>query len=151
MSIHIRRLKIVNFRSIDELVLENIPPYAVFVGPNGAGKSNFFEALDFVSQVIRHDARFAIQQLGGFDNVHCYQREGEAARCFEFYIETETPAPEVVKEEAFNKFVGVDDSIIEECSLIIEKYSLKIHQLDNDPILEELWSIMSDCLIQGEN
>ncbi len=80
-------LKIENFRSIDKLELENIQPFSVFAGSNGSGKSNFLDALDFVRRVIRFGAKEALREHGGFDNVHCYRRIGDAAKSFAFEME----------------------------------------------------------------
>ncbi len=80
----IRYLKIANFRSIDVLELHDIKPFSVFAGPNGAGKTHFFEALNFVNLVMRSGAEEAIKKQGGFRNIHCWKRDCEAARVFEF-------------------------------------------------------------------
>jgi len=70
MPIAIRYLKISNYRSIDELELHDIPAFAVFAGANGSGKSNFFNALDFMSSVIKFGINIAVKQQVGIDNIH---------------------------------------------------------------------------------
>jgi predicted ATPase len=89
MTNAIRYLKIANYRSIDVLELRDIQPFSVFAGPNGAGKTNFFEALDFVNWVIQFGVHKAIKKHGGFKNIHCWKRNCEAARVFEFEIKTQ--------------------------------------------------------------
>jgi hypothetical protein len=44
----IRRLSVRRYRSIEELVLEDLPPLIVLYGPNGAGKSNILRAVQLV-------------------------------------------------------------------------------------------------------
>jgi predicted ATPase len=44
---NIKSLRISNYKSIEEMELQNPNPFSVFVGPNGAGKSNIFESLEF--------------------------------------------------------------------------------------------------------
>ncbi len=113
----IRYLKIANFRSIDLLELHELKPFSVFAGSNGAGKTNFFEALDLVNSVIHIGAYKAIKKQGGFKNIHCWQRNFDAARVFEFKsvfeFENETHQTETLT------------------------YHFKIHQLDTHPYLEE--------------
>lgn len=46
---HIKRLVIENFKSIERIELIEPNPFTVFVGPNGSGKSNIFEALEFMN------------------------------------------------------------------------------------------------------
>ncbi len=48
-AMHIKRLVIENFKSIEKIELDNPAPFTVFVGPNGAGKSNIFESLEFIN------------------------------------------------------------------------------------------------------
>ena len=111
----IRYLKIANYRSIDVLELHDIKAFSVFAGPNGSGKSNFFEALNFVNGVVRFGADEALKQHGGFENIRCLKRHDEDVHTFEFAIEVDFSDQEIV----------------------LNSYQLKIHQLDNSPMLEE--------------
>jgi len=108
----IHYLKIANYRSIDVLELHDIRPFSVFAGANGCGKSNFFDALDFVNEVIRFGADEALKKHGGFNNIRCLTRR-DKPDTFEFAIEFST------QETALNR------------------YQLKIHQLNHSPRLEE--------------
>lgn len=112
MTDTIRYLKIANYRSIDVLELYDIQPFSVFAGPNGSGKSNFFDALDFVNGVIRFGADEALKKQGGFENIRCLRRRDVQA--FEFAIEFANPE-----------------------TALLNSYQLKIHQLDNAPLLAE--------------
>jgi len=115
MTDTIRYLKIANYRSIDVLELHDIKPFSVFAGSNGAGKSNFFEALDFVSWVIRFGADEALKKHGGFEQVRCLRRRDEEADIFEFEIKID-----------FSKD-----------GTALNHYQLKIHQLADAPKLAE--------------
>lgn len=108
----IRYLKIANYRSIDILELHDIKPFSVFAGPNGVGKSNFFEALDFVNWIIRFGADEALKKHGGFENIRCLKRP----ELDEFEFEIEIELPQVDK---------------------INKFYLKMSQLDKEPILDQ--------------
>lgn len=50
---HIKRLVIENFKSIERIELIEPNPFTVFVGPNGSGKSNIFEALEFMNFSVK--------------------------------------------------------------------------------------------------
>lgn len=115
----IDRIKIVGFKSVADMTLEQLSPYSVFAGPNGAGKSNLMDALAFVSAVIESNATKAIKKFNGFSQMHCYKLEKEQARIFEFFI----------------------DATIDEKPL---SYTLKIHDMDTVPVLEEC------CVLDGE-
>lgn len=50
----IKKIQIKNFKSIEDITLEDIPPLMVLVGPNGSGKSNFVDALKFIGMVNKY-------------------------------------------------------------------------------------------------
>lgn len=45
----INKLTISNYKSIENLELNNLNNFSVFVGPNASGKSNIFEAIEFIN------------------------------------------------------------------------------------------------------
>ncbi len=114
----IKRLEIGGFKSIDSIVLTDMPNYCVFAGANGSGKSNFFDALKFASTVIDDGATKAIRRFGGYDLIHCVKRRKEKARTFRF------------KCDSALKNLRMD-------------YSLKVHRLDQAPDLHETISLES--------
>lgn len=115
-------LKIANYRSIDVLELRDIKPFSVFAGANGAGKTNFFEALNFVKLIICFGVKEAIKKQGGFRNIHCWKRDFEARRVFEF--------------ESVFEFKTNNQNSIQQLT-----YRLTIQQLDTATPLkkEEIW------------
>lgn len=46
----IKKIKIVNFRSCKEVVLDNLGPMTVLVGRNGTGKTNILKAIDWAAK-----------------------------------------------------------------------------------------------------
>ncbi len=64
----LRRVRIVNYRSIGKCDLE-LRPLSVLVGRNGAGKSNLLDALRFVVDSLEGSLDHAIKARGGIDNV----------------------------------------------------------------------------------
>lgn len=47
-----KRLEISGYKSIQDVVIEDIPPLMVLAGSNGSGKSNFVDSLEFLSTLI---------------------------------------------------------------------------------------------------
>jgi predicted ATPase len=118
--VRIKRIEISGFKSIANLLLEDVTPYSVFAGANGAGKSNLADALAFVSAIIEMGATKAIRKFNGFHSIHCYKLRGKKARTFEFKI----------------------DLAIDELSIL---YELKVHYMnDLIPFLEEHLHIGQD-------
>lgn len=109
----IDRIRIVGFKSVAALTLDDLTPYSVFAGPNGAGKSNLMDALAFVCRVIESGAAKALRKFGGFSNARCDRLDEQAAKTFEFDLHATLNHQELV-------------------------YHLRIHDLDADkPQLEE--------------
>ena len=114
----IRRLKIVNFKSIDSLEITGLSTFSVFAGANGSGKSNFFDALDFVSLFVRYGIENALHGHGGFANIHSVKRHGADSKKFSFEIECDLCEDQSETPSTFH-------------------YSLCIFDLDKDPKIEE--------------
>ena len=116
----VRNLKITNYKSIDSLKLEKLTPFSVFAGANGSGKSNFFDAMEFVTRVLRLDANYALRKHGGYDNIRSLKRYSPRNQRFEFEIECDLPEPSA-----------------EDGELATATYKLVMHDLHGSPIIEE--------------
>ena len=114
----IRRLKIVNFKSIDALEITDLSPFSVFAGANGSGKSNFFDALDFVRLFVLGGIGIALRTHGGFANIHSAKRHETDSKKFCFEIECDLCEDQSETPSAFH-------------------YSLCIHDLKEEPLIEE--------------
>lgn len=110
---NIERLHISGFKSIAGLALEDLTPFSVLAGPNGSGKSNWMDALAFVSAVAELGAIKALRQFRGFSQVHCYKLRKANARTFSFELQASIRQRRVA-------------------------YSLKVHDMDSEPRVEEL-------------
>ncbi|MCE2433860.1 MAG: AAA family ATPase [Candidatus Latescibacteria bacterium] len=114
----IHRLRIANFKSIDSLEIMGLSAFSVFAGANGSGKSNFFDALDFVSLFVNYGIENALHGHGGFANIHSVKRHGSKNKKFCFEIECDLCEEPSETPSTFH-------------------YSLCIHDLENDPRIEE--------------
>lgn len=82
----VEHLHIAGYKSLEELDLRSVEAYTAFAGPNGAGKSNLFDALCFVSAIIRNGSLDAIRQFGGYESIHCFKKRAQGARTFSFKL-----------------------------------------------------------------
>lgn len=65
----IKRLEIKGYKSIEHLVLEDLPSLMVLAGANGAGKSNVVEALAFFGSVVQKGLRVAVDEFGKWEDL----------------------------------------------------------------------------------
>jgi predicted ATPase len=65
----IQKIRLRNFRAFQDVSLENIEPYTVFVGANGVGKSTLFDVFGFLRDCLRDNVRSALAKRGGFKEV----------------------------------------------------------------------------------
>ena len=72
----ITALRLRNYRGFENLLLTNMPRFAVFVGANGSGKSTFFDVFSFIQDSLRSNVRAAIDRRGGIDEVRTRDRDG---------------------------------------------------------------------------
>lgn len=65
----VTRIRLKNFKVFQDVTLENIDPYTVFVGANGVGKSTLFDVFGFLRDCLRENVRPALAKRGGFREV----------------------------------------------------------------------------------
>lgn len=64
MRIHSIRIK--NFKSLQNVHIENVPEFAVFIGANGTGKTTLIDVFGFLRDCLSGSARSAVQKRAGF-------------------------------------------------------------------------------------
>ena len=64
------RIRIQNFKSIEDATVDLRPGLNILIGPNGSGKTNFLSALKFVRDFILHGAARAVAFAGGPRSVY---------------------------------------------------------------------------------
>ncbi|KOP59951.1 ABC transporter ATP-binding protein [Pseudomonas coronafaciens pv. porri] len=86
---NIRKLHIKGYKSVANLVLQDVSPLLVFAGANGSGKSNIVDALAFLGAVVKFGALQARTQFGGFSQIHCfkYRKEQRTTISFSMVLE----------------------------------------------------------------
>lgn len=72
----IERLRVKNFRALENIELKNITPLTVLLGPNGSGKSTVFDVFAFLSECFTVGLRRAWDKRGRFKELRTRGREG---------------------------------------------------------------------------
>lgn len=61
----IEKIKIENYRVLQDVAIKNLKPFTVLVGPNGSGKSTLFDVFAFMETCFTLGVRSAWDQRGG--------------------------------------------------------------------------------------
>lgn len=110
--ITINLIRLQGYKSIANTTVEDVTPFAVLAGPNGSGKSNLADGLAFFGMVVAQGAKQAIRQFGGYNQIHCFKFKTAKARTASLELELTLNGK-------------------------IYHYTIKIHQLDSAPQLQE--------------
>lgn len=65
----IESIRLKNFKALQDVEINGLPSYCVFVGPNGSGKSTLFDCFGFLKDCLTGNVRSALQRRGGFGEV----------------------------------------------------------------------------------
>ena len=63
------QLRLKNFKMFRDVVINDIPPLAVFVGANGTGKSTLCESFQFLRDSLTHNIPHALRKHGNFEEL----------------------------------------------------------------------------------
>ncbi|MDR2944098.1 MAG: AAA family ATPase [Methanosarcinales archaeon] len=78
----IERIKIKNYKVLQDVDIKDIPDMAVFLGKNGSGKSTLFDVFGFLNDSLNSNVKSALQARGGFKEVRSREQAGDIE--FEF-------------------------------------------------------------------
>ncbi|ACK66707.1 conserved hypothetical protein [Rippkaea orientalis PCC 8801] len=78
----ITSLTIKNYKAFQNITINNMPRFCVFVGANGTGKSTLFDVFGFLRDSLKNNVRQSLQVRGGFKEVITREHEDEDI-CFE--------------------------------------------------------------------
>lgn len=65
----IERIRIKNYKVLQDTTLLDVPGFAVLVGANGVGKSTLFDVFGFLRDCLKDNVRQALAKRGGFREV----------------------------------------------------------------------------------
>ena len=78
------RLRLKNWRSLRDVVIDDLTPITVFIGANSAGKSNILDALYFLRDCSQRGVVRAVQERGGMHKIHTLGMSRQAPIEIEF-------------------------------------------------------------------
>ena len=65
----IESIKLKNYKSFQNIVINNLPQLAILVGANGVGKTTLFDVFGFLSDALKNNIRQALLKRGGYKEV----------------------------------------------------------------------------------
>ena len=77
MKLQIETLRLVNFKSLQDVTIKNIPRFAIFVGANGVGKTTLFTVFAFLKECLISNVSKAVQIYGGYKELVSREHEKE--------------------------------------------------------------------------
>ncbi|MDR2141569.1 MAG: AAA family ATPase [Deltaproteobacteria bacterium] len=73
----IESIKLKNFKSLQDIYINNIPSFCILIGPNGVGKSSLFDVFGFLQHSLTYNVSTAIKHRGGWKEVVSRGHENE--------------------------------------------------------------------------
>ncbi|MDR1761462.1 MAG: AAA family ATPase [Bacteroidales bacterium] len=73
----IEKLKIKNFKALQDVEVRDLPNMCVFLGANGVGKTTLFDVFGFLSDCLKNNVKTALNKRGGFNEVFSRNSEGD--------------------------------------------------------------------------
>jgi len=109
----IEKLKIKNFKALQDVEIRDLPDMCVFLGANGVGKTTLFDVFGFLSDCLKNNVKTALNKRGGFHEVFSRNSEGN----IEFEIKFRNEPVDGVKQPLIT-------------------YKLAISLVENQPIVQ---------------
>ncbi|GHV42812.1 ATPase [Bacteroidia bacterium] len=75
----IEKLKIKNFKALQDVEVQDLPNFCVFLGANGVGKTTLFDVFGFLSDCLKTNVKNALNKRGGFYEVYSRDSDGDIA------------------------------------------------------------------------
>jgi predicted ATPase len=65
----IEKIKIVNYKTLQNVEIKDLPNMCVFLGANGTGKTTLFDVFGFLSDALKSNIKVSLNRRGGFHEV----------------------------------------------------------------------------------
>ena len=102
----IERIHLHNFKVFQDVLIKEIPEFAVFTGANGTGKSTLFDVFGFLKDCLTYNVSKALQFRGGFKEVVSRGHEQEN---IEIEIQYKLPVATVDRLVTYRVEIGIRD------------------------------------------
>jgi predicted ATPase len=74
----VERIRLKNFKTFQDALVEGVEPFTVFVGANGVGKSTLFDVFGFLRDCLKENVGAALNKRGGYKEVVSRGHESES-------------------------------------------------------------------------
>jgi len=101
----IERIKIKNYKALQNIEISDISPMTVIVGKNGVGKSTFFDVFGFLRDCLNTNVKNALDKRGGFKEVVSREKNDEELS-FEIKFRSGKSEPLVTYELGISNSTG---------------------------------------------
>ena len=116
----IRKIRVSNFKSFDEMDIE-LDKFNILIGANASGKSNFIDIIKFIKDMVENGLESAIFMHGGVEFVRNIKRGASKNLSIEFHIDS--------RDQPFRfGFTGSKKEIIIEIYEYMYKIGIKFTQ-----------------------
>ena len=73
----IEKIRIQNYKALQDIEIKDLPNLCVFLGANGTGKTTLFDAFGFLSDSLKNNIKTSLNKRGGFNEVISRGSSGE--------------------------------------------------------------------------
>ena len=73
----VERIRLKNYKALQDVTLDSVQPFSVIVGANGVGKSTLFDVFGFLRDCLKDNVRPALAKRGGFKDIVTRGHENE--------------------------------------------------------------------------
>ncbi|MBP1673037.1 MAG: hypothetical protein H6Q25_852 [Bacteroidetes bacterium] len=73
----IEKLRIKNFKALQDVEIKDLPNLCVFLGANGTGKTTLFDVFGFLSDALKNNVKTSLNKRGGFNEVISRDASGD--------------------------------------------------------------------------
>jgi predicted ATPase len=116
----IETLRVRNFKALQDVELENIPAFCVFVGRNGSGKTTLFRVFAFLKNCLEHNVRAALNSEGGRNGFKEVVTRGHETESIEIEIQFKMEITGRFRLVTYSLEIGLEDGYP-----IVERESLR--------------------------
>lgn len=141
----IKKIRILGFKSLEDVVFEPETGFSCLVGSNGAGKSNFCDALMFFKKIILEGIESTLDDFtnvllinSSSDKVEIHAHINSENTCYEYNIIIDLMTKKIIKE-----YIRIDKT------LIYQRTENQSKKLDFSKLREFTKKINEDLVILG--
>ena len=108
---NIEKIRVKNFKALQNIELRDLPPYCVFVGRNGTGKTTLFRVFAFLKNCLAKNVRSALHIEGGRNGLKEVLTRGHEKEDLEIEIQFRLDISGTQRLVTYQLIVGEDPKL----------------------------------------